>query len=111
MVTRSKISGEAVGDSVELRTWEGMSPTGWAHKSEAKGGTKRGRRVAGWVGPCAIDPEKGRRGWVEREGRVDGLKMKFLAQLGFLLFFFFYEFLCFVFKFQFKFKFCLNLSQ
>jgi hypothetical protein len=48
-----------------------------AHTSEAQGGTKRGHRVAGWVGPRTIDPVKGRRGWVEREGRVDGLKMKF----------------------------------
>ena len=48
-----------------------------AHTLEAQGGTKRGRRVAGRAGPRAIDSEKGRRGWVKREGMVDGLKMKF----------------------------------
>jgi hypothetical protein len=52
----SQVRREDHGDFVELRTWEGMSPTGWAHKSEAKGGTKRGRRVAGVWGPQSSDP-------------------------------------------------------
>jgi hypothetical protein len=51
--------------------------TGGVHTAEAQGGTKRGRRVSGQAGPRAIDLEKGRRGWVKREGMVDGLKMKF----------------------------------
>ena len=51
--------------------------TGGVHTSEAQGGTKRGRRVAGRARPRAIDSEKGRRGWVKREGIVDGLEMKF----------------------------------